>query len=198
MVPPGGSTPLSEERNCIKRRIPTPELRGGRKTHSTLRLEESENIKSRARPRGSAARRGWGPGCGCALRTLCRRRGSRRRPHRKRPGRPAGAERGPRVARLAGLGGAHHRRRRGRGAQAGPGRRGGAARLSPPRTALGPAAVRGEARRPGGRAPLGTTGGQTPAFACVAASARAAGPWGVRARSAAGGAQGGAKARRGR
>ena len=146
-----------------------------------------------AAPRRAVVR---GPGCGCALRTLCRRRGSRRRPHRKRPDRPAGAERGPRVARLAGLGGALHRRRRRRRrrrcrcAQAGPGRRGGAARLSPPRTPLGPAAVRGEARRSGSRAPLGTTGGQTPAFACVATSARVAGPGGVRARNAAGGAQG--------
>lgn len=67
------------------------------------------------------------------------------------PGRPAGAEIRTPVARLARLGGAHRRRRRGRGEEAGLGWRGGAARLSPPRTPLCPAAssVGNRRRRPG-------------------------------------------------
>lgn len=95
------------------------------------------------------------------------------------PGRPAGAEIGTPVARLARLGG---RTAGGGGAEARRRGWGGAgARRGCPRPA------RRSARRPpawgtgaGGLASVGAIGGRTPAFACVAASARAALPGDVR------------------
>ena len=109
-------------------------------------------------------------------------------------GRPTGAELGTPVARLARLGWAHRRRRRGRGEEAGLGWRGGAARLSPPRTPLCPAAssVGNRSRRPG---PCGSDGWADARLLrrCLRAGRS---PRGCEGRSSAGGARSGAEAGR--